>query len=95
LSIDGSIRFSAAHQPNASRTSGANSNGQRPASLENAWNVGGALKTAKSAYNNDRFASVLEQLADPRSSLTVALMRAEAGQGASAGYAQAQYAENS
>lgn len=85
MGIDASIRFSAAHQPNA----------QRSGALENAWNVGGALKTAKSAYTNDRFASVLEQLADPGSSLTIALMRAEAGQGAHVGYAQAQYADNS
>lgn len=84
MGIDASIRLAAAYQPNVQRTG----------ALENAWNVGGALKTAKSAYNNDRFASVLEQLADPSSSLTVALMRAEAGQGASVGYAEAQYAEN-
>jgi len=93
LSIDTAIRASAA--PNASRTTAANSNGPSAGALENAWNIGGALKTAKSAYNNDRFASVLEQLADPRSSLTIALMRAEAGQGTHVGHAQAQYAENS
>ena len=95
MPIDAAVRLSAAYQPNISRPAGASSNAQRTAPLESAWNVGGALKTAKSAYSNDRFASVLEQLADPTSSITVALMRAESGQGASVSYAQAQYDDNS
>jgi hypothetical protein len=95
VSIDAAVRLSAAYQPSSSRPAGASPNTQRTAPLENAWNVGGALKTAKSAYSNDRFASVLEQLADPTSSITVALMRAESGQGASLSHAQAAYDDNS
>lgn len=89
------MQLAAANQPGLGRLSGANSNARRTAPLEHAWNVGGALKTAKSAYNNERFATMLEQITDPRSSLAVALMRAEAGQGVDVGYAEARYAENS
>jgi hypothetical protein len=95
VSIDISMQLAAANQPGLSRLSGASSKAQAAPPLENAWNVGGALKTAKSAYSNERFATMLEQITDPRSSLAVALMRAEAGQGVDLRYAQAQYAENS
>jgi hypothetical protein len=96
LSIAVTSSLAASVRPAAtSKPAGAVSNAQGAGPLESKWNVGRALNTAQSAYRNERFASVLEQLSDPRSSLTVALMRSEQGQTATVGFAQSAYADNS
>ena len=77
------------------RPTGSGASAQKTGASESTWSVGRALNTAKSAYHNERFASVLEQLADPRSAITAALMRSEQGQGATVAFAQSAYAENS